>query len=57
MRAPLRYPQHHGQNRLRAIECLNLGLIYAQHQRLIRWLRYSPTISRTFSMKSGSVES
>jgi hypothetical protein len=41
------------------IERLDLTLLIdAQHQRAIRWLEiYTPAISCTFSMRSGSVDS
>jgi hypothetical protein len=48
----------HRQDRLSALERLALALLVdAQHQRVIRRFRYNPTMSRTFSMKNGSLES
>jgi hypothetical protein len=46
------------QGRGRAVQRLDLGLlIHAQHQRPLRRIQYSPTMSRTFSMNCGSADS
>jgi hypothetical protein len=48
----------HRKHRLRTIEGLNLRLfVNAQTRALVGGLRYSPTMSRTFSMNSGPLES
>ena len=48
----------HRQHRLAALQGLDLTLlVYAQNQGLVRRIEISPTTSRTFSTKNGSVES
>lgn len=49
----------HRQQGLGAVECLDLGLLSSTQSISTRsgGLRYSPTMSRTFSTNSGSVES
>ena len=56
--SPLGDARRQRQQRLRAVQRLNLTLLVdAQHHGLGRRIQYSPTISRTFSTNSGSVES
>ena len=48
----------HGQHRLGPIESLNLRLLIdTEHNRVVRRVQVSPTTSRTFSMKNGSLDS
>ena len=43
MRSPLRHAGHHRQDRLRAIQGLNLALlVHAQHQRSVGWVQVQP---------------
>ncbi len=58
MRAPLGLARAQRQQRRGAIERLNLALfIDRQEQRAVGRVRYSPTMSRTLSMNSGSFDS
>jgi hypothetical protein len=57
-RAPLGLAGTHRQHWLAAVERLNLRLfIHAQDQRAVGRVEVSPTMSRNFSMNSGSLES
>jgi len=58
VRTPFDVPRAHGEDGLGAVERLDLRLLVdAEHERFVGGLRYRPTISRTFSMNSGSFES
>jgi hypothetical protein len=56
--APLRLAGPHWKHRLAAVQRLDLGFfVNAKHHGMLGRGRYSPTTSRTFATKSGSVES
>ena len=56
--APFGLSRSHWKQRLGAIQSLDLRLIIdAQHQRAIRRVEIEPTMSRTFSTNSGSLDS
>ena len=59
MRDPFDIREAHGQYRLRALKRLDLWLFSSTHSTTAcsGGLRYSPTMSRTFSMKNGSLDS
>ena len=58
VRVPFGLPGSHGQHRRRTGGHVDLRLfVYAKHQRAAGGSRYSPTMSRTFSTKSGSSRS
>ena len=57
-RLPCDVSEPKGQERLGSLQRLSLAfLVDAEHHRIVSELRWSPTISRTFSAKNGSVES
>ncbi len=52
---PLGLPDVHRQDRLRALERLDLGfLVEREHHRIVGGFMYSPTTSRTLSTSCGS---
>ena len=58
VRAPLDLSRPHRQHRLCTIQRLNLGfLVHTEDDCLVGGFMYSPTMSRTFSISNGSVDS
>ncbi len=58
MRPPLRLARSHGQQRLRAIQCLDLGLfVHAQNQRFFRRIRILVSGSLSFATRRAARQS